>query len=155
MVLYLVEQLPHCDLLRLIHQTERFVCWLASLSIKSVMDSFIFLFFFWPWLWVGWLPKTWTQLAFKQYMSGKTWQDMTNTLSSVARHSLWLYMSGKTWLIPFLESYASLFNCHSSMGECLRPYHVENTSSRLIPEVKQRRAASVLGWVTAWEYAVL
>ena len=191
MVLYLVEQLPHCDLLRLIHQTERFVCRLASLSIKSVMD--IFFFFLLPWLWVGWLPKTWAQLAFKQYMSGKTWQDMTNTLSSVARHSLWLRplifclkvqtkacwdlssfvwkyrqrhaktfhllsestRHGKTWLIPFLESYASLFNCHSSMGECLRPYHVENTSSRLIPEVKQRRAASVLGWVTAWEYAVL
>ena len=56
-VSYLVEQLPHCDLLRLIHQTERFVCWLASLSIKSVMDSFFFVFF-WPWLWVGWLPKT-------------------------------------------------------------------------------------------------
>ena len=74
MVLYLVEQLPHCDLLRLIHQTERFVCWLASLSIKSVMDSFIFLFFFWPWLWVGWLPKTWTQLAFKQYMY--KWHDI-------------------------------------------------------------------------------
>ena len=39
--------------------------------------------------------------------------------------------------------------------ECLRPYHVETTSSRLITEVKQRRAASVPGWVTAWEYAVL
>ena len=60
MVLYLVEQLPHCDLLRLIHQTERFVCWLASLSLKSVMDSFFFFFFFWPWLWFGWLPKIWT-----------------------------------------------------------------------------------------------
>ena len=39
--------------------------------------------------------------------------------------------------------------------ECLRPYHVENTSSRPITEVKQHRAALVLGWVTAWEYAVL
>ena len=39
--------------------------------------------------------------------------------------------------------------------KCLRPYHVETTSSRPITEVKQRRAASVLGWVTAWEYAVL
>ena len=38
--------------------------------------------------------------------------------------------------------------------KCLRPYHVETTSSRPITEVKQRRAASVLGWVTAWEYAV-
>ena len=38
---------------------------------------------------------------------------------------------------------------------CIRPYHVENTSSRLITEVKQHWAALVLGWVTAWEYAVL
>ena len=36
----------------------------------------------------------------------------------------------------------------------LRPYHVENTGSRLITEVKQRRARLVLGWVTAWEYRV-
>ena len=40
-------------------------------------------------------------------------------------------------------------------SECLRPYHVENTSSRPITEVKQRRARLVLGWVTAWEYRVL
>ena len=38
---------------------------------------------------------------------------------------------------------------------CLRPYHVENTGSRPITEVKQRRARLVLGWVTAWEYRVL
>lgn len=37
---------------------------------------------------------------------------------------------------------------------CLRPYQVENTSSRPITEVKQLWAALVLGWVTAWEYAV-
>ena len=36
----------------------------------------------------------------------------------------------------------------------LRPYHVENTSSRPITEVKQRRAWLVLGWVTAWERAM-
>ena len=39
--------------------------------------------------------------------------------------------------------------------ECLGPYHVESTSSRPITEVKQHWAALVLGWVTAWEYAVL
>ena len=39
--------------------------------------------------------------------------------------------------------------------KCLRPYHVENTGSRPITEVKQRRARLVLGWVTAWEYLVL
>ena len=32
-----------------------------------------------------------------------------------------------------------------------RPYHVENTSSRPITEVKQRWARLVLGWETAWE----
>ena len=36
-----------------------------------------------------------------------------------------------------------------------RPYHVENTGSRPITEVKQRRARLVLGWVTAWEHRVL
>ena len=36
-----------------------------------------------------------------------------------------------------------------------RPYHVENTSSRPITEVKQRWARLVLGWVTAWEHWVL
>ena len=35
-----------------------------------------------------------------------------------------------------------------------RPYHVESTGSRPIPEVKQRRARLVLGWVTAWEHRV-
>ena len=39
-------------------------------------------------------------------------------------------------------------------SKCLGPYHVESTSSRPITEVKQHWAALVLGWVTAWEYAV-
>ena len=43
----------------------------------------------------------------------------------------------------------------SGFPHCLRPYHVENTSSRLITEVKQHWAMLVLGWVTAWEYMVL
>jgi hypothetical protein len=37
---------------------------------------------------------------------------------------------------------------------CQRPYHVEYTGSRPITEVKQHRAWSVLGWVTAWEHHV-
>ena len=41
------------------------------------------------------------------------------------------------------------------ISSCLRPYHVECTGSRLITEVKQRRARLVLGWVTAWESRVL
>ena len=39
--------------------------------------------------------------------------------------------------------------------DCLRPYHVESTSSRPITEVKQHRVVLVLGWVTAWEYTML
>ena len=38
---------------------------------------------------------------------------------------------------------------------CLRPYHVESTSSHLNTEVKQRRASVVLGWETARELLVL
>ena len=38
---------------------------------------------------------------------------------------------------------------------CLRPHHVESTSSRPITEVKQHRVSLVLGWVTAWEYEML
>ena len=38
--------------------------------------------------------------------------------------------------------------------KCLRPYHDEYTRSRLITEVKHRRARIVLGWVTAWELLV-
>ena len=40
-------------------------------------------------------------------------------------------------------------------SKCVRPYHVENTGSRPITEVKQRRAWLVLRWVTAWEHHVL
>ena len=36
----------------------------------------------------------------------------------------------------------------------LRPYHDEHTRSRLITEVKHRRAGIVLGWGTAWEHPV-
>ena len=41
-----------------------------------------------------------------------------------------------------------------ALSPCVQPYHVENTSSRLITEVKQHWAMLVLGWVTAWEYTV-
>ena len=36
----------------------------------------------------------------------------------------------------------------------LRPFHDEHTRSRLITEVKHRRAGIVLGWGTAWELPV-
>ena len=44
---------------------------------------------------------------------------------------------------------------HLRLIFCLRPYHVESTSSRLITEVKQHWALWVLGWVTTWEHRVL
>ena len=47
------------------------------------------------------------------------------------------------------------WNPDSSVFRRLRPYHAECTGSRPITEVKQRRAGSVLGWVTAWEHPVL
>ena len=53
--------------------------------------------------------------------------------------------------MPRLHLQSGQFHCFSRQ----RPYHVENTSSRLITEVKQHRARSVLGWETAWEHWVL
>ena len=41
------------------------------------------------------------------------------------------------------------------VNTCQRPYHVQNTGSRLITAVKQRWAWLVLGWVTTWEHHVL
>ena len=46
LTLYMEEQLPHGYLLKLIHQTERFVGWLESLSTKSVMDFFFYYRFY-------------------------------------------------------------------------------------------------------------
>ena len=43
-------------------------------------------------------------------------------------------------------AYKHFFHLH----KCLRPYHREYTSSRLITEIKPGRAGLVLGWVTAW-----
>ena len=63
-------------------------------------------------------------------------------------------------VLPFLfglfaTRHWSLINLLSDPYWCQRPYHAEYTSSRPITEVKQRRAQSVLGWVTAWEHWVL
>ena len=44
------------------------------------------------------------------------------------------------------------FDISRSVFSRLRPYHVENTRSRPISEVKLRRAQLVLTWVTGWEY---
>ena len=48
-----------------------------------------------------------------------------------------------------------LYNGYLSKSCRQRPDHVESTGSRPIPEVKQRRARLILGWVTAWEHRVL
>ena len=49
---------------------------------------------------------------------------------------------------------ATIFYSLKLSDRRLRPYHVEYTRSRLISEVKQRRARLVLAWVTGWEYRV-
>ena len=51
----------------------------------------------------------------------------------------------------FLRVYIPVF----PLSGCQRPYHVERTRSRQLPEVKLRRVPLVLGWVTAWEYGML
>ena len=55
------------------------------------------------------------------------------------------------WIFLRSVGYIPLFQ--SSRRE--RSYHVENTASRPISEVKQRWVWSVLGWVTAWEHQML
>ena len=57
--------------------------------------------------------------------------------------------------VLFLDHTTGFIYARNRWYDCLRPYHVENTGSRPITEVKQRRARLVLGWVTAWEYRVL
>ena len=56
------------------------------------------------------------------------------------------------WL-PWSSCWFSL--CDGVRCARARPYHVGNTGSRLITEVKQRWARLVLAWVTGWEYRVL
>ena len=58
-------------------------------------------------------------------------------------------------LIIMTSSVMYLINSVKNKNICLRPYHAEYTGSRPTPEVKQRRARSVLGLETAWEYRVL
>ena len=53
-----------------------------------------------------------------------------------------------------INTLAELKTAARQPPRCLRPHHVEHTPSRPIWEVKQRRALSVPGWVTAWEYRV-
>ena len=53
------------------------------------------------------------------------------------------------------DGHMQIHTKHSISSSRQRPYHVENTASRPISEVKQRRVWSVLGWVTAWEHQML
>ncbi len=59
--------------------------------------------------------------------------------------------------ILFLSFWTELASSEEEvqLGSRQRPFHVENTSSRPITEVKQHWAWLVLGWVTAWEHQVL
>ena len=55
------------------------------------------------------------------------------------------------WSVSRLYRYQ---NPENFLSHRLRPYHDEHTRSRLITEVKHRRAGIVLGWGTAWELPV-
>ncbi len=46
------------------------------------------------------------------------------------------------------------FKVYCWRNRCQRPYHDKRTGSRLITEVKNHRAQSVLGRVTTWEHRV-
>ena len=62
-----------------------------------------------------------------------------------------------TVVILFNKIYYIYLKCYVYLLiwiSCQRPYHVENTGSRPITEVKQHRAQLVLWWVTAWERCV-
>ena len=113
----------------------------------------------WPSLSQAWL-----------YPIARWWVMSTFTLGSLT----FSHLSGWLWLWTLAKLRSSdrimpqylycelrcddcdLFNIFGVFGrtECLRPYHVESTSSRPITEVKQRWVVLVLGWVTAWEYAM-
>ena len=59
------------------------------------------------------------------------------------------------FFLYLLFSYNNPYITYDHTNDRLRSYHVENTGSRPITEVKQRQARLVLGWETAWEYQVL
>ena len=74
-------------------------------------------------------------------------------------HSLLLYSTPMYFHnvrpADFAKLYSNLkYNSNACTVCCLRPYHDEYTRSRLITEVKHRRASIVLGWGTAWEHLV-
>ena len=70
--------------------------------------------------------------------------------STGRKHSCVSYWHRRNWETCLHHPFKRILE----VSLCLRPYHVENTGSRPITEVKQRRARLVLGWVTAWEYRV-
>ena len=54
----------------------------------------------------------------------------------------------------FIPIYLNLSYTTKRLVRQLRPYTLESTRSRPIPEVKQAMARSVLRWETTWEYRV-
>ena len=64
-------------------------------------------------------------------------------------------LGGGSFILAAIASTQSDDKCAFAVTTCLRPYHVENTTSRPICHVKQRRAWLVLGSETAWESQVL
>ena len=117
--------------------------------------------------------KRWCQQDYRQNKEQITYR---STISCTQRSSLFSKTYSNNNILPKIISthykrqtisYSSrphvqtTFNCsvqlykeQISLLSRQRPYHVENTGSRPITEVKQRRAWLVLAWVTGWEYHV-
>ena len=96
-------------------------------------------------------PKNW-----KNYFKDLRHIFQTNRRPAVKfRPEMYPFKTSVFRLLAFFSRLSFVMPLKICSVKCLRPYHVETTSSRPITEVKQRRAASVLGWVTTWEYAVL
>ena len=82
---------------------------------------------------------------------------LNETVIFIATHLTMHYYSsamGYYLCSLFVGSLLRLQNLKNYLALRLRPYHDEHTRSRLITEVKHRRARIVLGWGTAWEHLV-
>ena len=95
----------------------------------------------------------WPGIAVPPGSAHSPWGDIISIQKSTNSQPLTLCRCSSALFFSLVERCP--YKPFSNYTNCLRPYHVENTSSRLITEVKQRRAWLVLGWVTAWEYQVL
>ena len=128
-------------------------CWtwsfFFSLPVATILDAGLGHFFLTPHCNnAGWEILTQHQSGHVQKLIVSTQQALhTDHACRGVDHWLW----GHCQYLWCLSNIVGVF----IRIKCLRPYHVESTSSRPITEVKQRWVVLVLGWVTAWEYTML